>query len=324
MHFVYNHPKLAEIRGNPQKVLEAIDEYGRTKKYLMNIGEYKSGIVTDLIQEVKPHVMVELGGYCGYSAIAFGAALRAAGGTRYYSLESSPEFGAVIASLVDLAGLHDVVRVEIGASSASLRRLHAEGSLQKIDLLFLDHVKPLYTPDLKLCEELGLVGPGSVLAADNGERGSETRGRTTKEHSTDIVATVVKPGNPPYLKYVRSTVGERRDAYREDTGSDPRHPPARHNHTYKTGEGDQVLESDVHGNPNLVYSSRFHEGWEPSGVPVRCLASLPGLLSSSSRLVTDRSTLFRMPLRSPGVLGSKRRRVPVALCCMQVARSSIC
>lgn len=157
------------MRGNPQKVLEAIDEYGKTKKYLMNVGEFKAKIVEKLIKEVKPQVMVELGGYCGYSAIAFGAALREAGGKRYYSLEYNPEFGAVISSLVDLAGLSDVVKVEIGASSSSLRRLHQDGTLAKIDLLFLDHVKPLYTPDLKLCEELGLVGPGSVLAADNGE-----------------------------------------------------------------------------------------------------------------------------------------------------------
>lgn len=135
----------------------------------MNVGEFKAKIVEDLIKDVKPQVMVELGGYCGYSAIAFGAALREAGGKRYYSLEYSPEFGAVISSLVDLAGLRDIVKVEIGASSSSLRRLFADGTLKKIDLLFLDHVKPLYTPDLKLCEELGLVGPGSVLAADNGE-----------------------------------------------------------------------------------------------------------------------------------------------------------
>lgn len=169
LHFIYSHPKLSEMRGNPQRVLEAIDEYGRTKKYLMNIGEYKSGIVTDLIKNVKPQVMVELGGYCGYSAIAFGAALRDAGGKHYYSLEYNPEFGAVISSLVDLAGLREVVKVEIGGSSSSLRRLYADGTLKNIDLMFLDHVKPLYTPDLKLCEELGLIGPGSVLAADNGE-----------------------------------------------------------------------------------------------------------------------------------------------------------
>lgn len=169
LHFIYSHPNLGDMRGNPTKVLDAIDEYGKTKKYLMNVGEHKSKIVIDLIKSVKPQTMVELGGYVGYSAIAFGAALRKAGGKRYYSLEYSPEFGAVIASLVDLAGLHDMVRIEIGPASASLRRLSMDGTLKKIDMMFLDHVKPLYTLDLKLSEELRLIGPGSVLAADNGK-----------------------------------------------------------------------------------------------------------------------------------------------------------
>ena len=158
------------MRGDPQKVLEAIDEYGRTRKYLMNVGKYKSSTVIQLIKEEKPQVMVELGGYVGYSAIAFAAALRETGGKRYFSLECNPEFGAVIASLVDLAGLHDTVSVIVGDSASSLERLYLGRQLTRIDLLFLDHYKPAYTKDLKLCEQLGLVGPGSVYVADNGEK----------------------------------------------------------------------------------------------------------------------------------------------------------
>lgn len=59
LHFVYSHPDLKRIRGSPQKVLAAIDEYARTKKYLMNVGEDKGRIVTDLIAEVKPETMVD-------------------------------------------------------------------------------------------------------------------------------------------------------------------------------------------------------------------------------------------------------------------------
>jgi catechol O-methyltransferase len=169
LHFIYNHPSLDQMRGSPGKVLDAIDEYAQTKKYLMNIGSFKSGIVTELIEETKPEVMVELGGYVGYSAIAFAAAMQENGGRCYYSLERNPEFGAVISSLADLAGLGGMVKVEIGASTDSLRRLHKTGALKKIDLLFLDHWKPAYTTDLKVCEELDLVGPGSVYAADNGK-----------------------------------------------------------------------------------------------------------------------------------------------------------
>ena len=58
LHFVYSHPNLDNIRGSPERVLEAIDEYGRTKKYLMNVGEDKGSIVCDLINEVKPKTMV--------------------------------------------------------------------------------------------------------------------------------------------------------------------------------------------------------------------------------------------------------------------------
>lgn len=58
LHFIYDLPDIEEIRGSPQKVLDAIDLYGRTKKYLMNVGEDKGRIVADLIKEVKPETMV--------------------------------------------------------------------------------------------------------------------------------------------------------------------------------------------------------------------------------------------------------------------------
>ncbi len=59
LHFVFGLPDLeSSIRGNPAKVLEAIDKFGREKKYLMNVGEDKGKIVTDLIADVKPETMV--------------------------------------------------------------------------------------------------------------------------------------------------------------------------------------------------------------------------------------------------------------------------
>lgn len=133
----------------------------------MNVGEDKGHKVAELIREVKPTTMVELGGYVGYSAILFGEAFRQAGGQRYWCLERNPEFAAVISSLVDLAGLGDTVRVVVGSSHRSLRRLYESGDFKRIDLLFLDHYKPAYTTDLKLCETLGLIHPGAVLCADN-------------------------------------------------------------------------------------------------------------------------------------------------------------
>ena len=218
----------------------------------MNVGEDKGKIVSDLIAEVKPQTMVELGGYVGYSALRFGEAVRKAGGQRYFSLERNPEFAAVIMSLVDLAGLSDVVKVVVGASGDSIKRLHAAGQLKRIDLMFLDHYKPAYTSDLKLCEYLRLVTPGTVLAADN----------------------VIKPGNPPYLEYVRSSVEQKHETYAnshrnghsngiKNSGIDERWQ-----NQYKEREGEEVLSDEIQGNPNLVYESKLVHSFEPTGVPV--------------------------------------------------------
>lgn len=59
LHYVYNKANIDEIRGSPEKVLAAIDEYGRKHKYLMNVGEDKGKIVCDVIAEAKPKTMVQ-------------------------------------------------------------------------------------------------------------------------------------------------------------------------------------------------------------------------------------------------------------------------
>ncbi len=248
LHFVYGHSLIDNIRASPQGVLKAIDEYGRSTKYLMNVGHDKGKIVVDLIAEHQPQVMVELGGYVGYSCILFGDAVRAAGGKRYFCLERNPEFAAVIMALVDLAGLSDVVKVVVGSSADSIKRLHASGALQHIDMMFLDHYKPAYTTDLKLCEHLKLVTPGTLLAADN----------------------VIKPGNPPYLKYVRSSVPEKLEQYKSDKtdGDDTAGFGSRWKDQYKDREGDERLSSEIKGNPNLIYEGQLVNSFEPTGVPV--------------------------------------------------------
>lgn len=244
LHFVYGHADIDNIRGSPEKVLAAIDEFGRTKKYLMNVGEDKGRIVTDLIAEVKPKTMVELGGYVGYSCILFGNAVRKAGGERYFSLERDPAFAAVIMSLVDLAGLSDLVKVIVGSSDESIARLTSSGHLKHVDLMFLDHYKPAYTTDLKLCEELGLISKGSVLAADN----------------------VIKPGNPPYLKYVRSSIAEKvKDA--GQGGATKLDGIAETNVKMYEKRYGKAKFSESKGNPNLKYDSKLINSYEPTGEP---------------------------------------------------------
>lgn len=163
------------------------------------------------------------------------------------SLERSPEFAAVILTLVDLAGLSDIVKVIVGPSAHSLKQLHDSGTVKQIDLLFIDHHKPAYTVDLKLCEHLKLVAPGSVVAADN----------------------VIKPGNPAYLAYIRSSVEEKRKVFNSDRENkdDALGFTDRYNLQYGK-DGIDALTSDIKGNPNLVYDTKIVHSFEPTGVPV--------------------------------------------------------
>ena len=248
LHYIYNKEDLDSIRSSPSRVLACIDEFARTKKYLMNVGEDKGRIVTNLIAEVKPVLMVELGGYIGYSCILFGDAVRKAGGRRYYSLERNPEFAAVIASLVDLAGLGEIVKVVVGSSHLSIARLQSEGMFSHgIDLMFLDHYKPAYTTDLKLCEDLGLIRPGqTVLAADN----------------------VIKPGNPPYLEYVRASPADKKAAL-EKAQADGVEVDARFRDRTAAQYGSvEALNANARGVPELIYQSQLVNSFEPNGVPV--------------------------------------------------------
>lgn len=181
--------------------------------------------------------------------------MRQAGGQRYFSLERNPEFAAVIMSLVDLAGLSDTVKVVVGFSADSIKRLHATGALTHVDLMFLDHYKPAYTTDLKLCEHLKLVTAGTVLAADN----------------------VIKPGNPPYLQYVRSSVSDKQKQY--DSGETNEVETTgfgdRWRDQYKKREGEEKLSTEFKGNPKLIYKSEIVNSYEPTGVPVIPFSSNP-------------------------------------------------
>jgi catechol O-methyltransferase len=177
------------MRGSPSKILEVIDEFAGNEDFLINIGEHKGKIVTEIIASEKPGIFVELGGYIGYSAILFADEMRKYASAdvklQYWSLEFSPLFASIAMNLIDLAGLSDIVKVVVGSADDSLKRLQAEGKLKSIDMLFLDHVEKLYDSDFRVAESLGLLKGGSTIIADN----------------------VVRPGAPEYRKFVRSHPG---------------------------------------------------------------------------------------------------------------------
>lgn len=187
--------RLDAIRGHPELVLKEIDEftYPDGSGVRMCIGDVKGGFIVEKIRERKPKTMVELGGYLGYSAILFGNEISKIPGGRYYSLEVNEDYAKIAYELVKLAGLDEIVTIMIGKACDSLvelqqKLLHKDLGFQALDMVFIDHWKDLYVPDLRVIESLNMIAPGTLLVADN----------------------IITPGAPEYHKYVNMSPEERR------------------------------------------------------------------------------------------------------------------
>lgn len=147
--------------GDPEAALAAMDRYAREVRFLMNLGPDKGPLVQELFGRLpKAARVLELGAYCGYSAILFATKLGAGG--RITSLEVGPESVEAVRANLAHAGLADRVEVLLGDSAETIPTL--EGPF---DLVFLDHWKDLYKRDLQALEAARLLRPGCLVVADN-------------------------------------------------------------------------------------------------------------------------------------------------------------
>lgn len=65
-------------------------------------------IVDAVLREQRPSVLLELGAYCGYSAVRMARLLLP--GARLLTIELNPDYAAITQQMVDFAGLQDRVR----------------------------------------------------------------------------------------------------------------------------------------------------------------------------------------------------------------------
>lgn len=65
-------------------------------------------IVDRVLREQQPSVLLELGAYCGYSAVRMARLLLP--GARLLTIEFNPDYAAITQRMVEFAGLQDKVR----------------------------------------------------------------------------------------------------------------------------------------------------------------------------------------------------------------------
>jgi len=173
--------------GDLDAAIAAVDRFCYERKIMMNVGDEKGAILDGAARRVQPRRLLEIGTYCGYSALRTVRAI--SGDAHLFCVELLAANAEIAGRILDHAGVTDRVTVVVGTlddgrTPAVLEVEHGFGP-GNLDLVFIDHDKAAYLPDLRLILERGWLHQGSVVVADN----------------------IGIPGAPDYRAYMRQEEG---------------------------------------------------------------------------------------------------------------------
>jgi catechol O-methyltransferase len=169
-------------------VIRVIDDFCYHESIMMNVGDEKGEILDRAVQRTRPRRLLELGTYCGYSALRMVRVMPEEG--RLYSIEFSAANAEIARRIWEHAGIGDRVTVLVGTlgdGGQTIARLAAEHGFTSgsLDFVFIDHDKAAYLLDLQRILSQGWLHRGSVVVADN----------------------VKVPGAPEYRAYMKTQEG---------------------------------------------------------------------------------------------------------------------
>ena len=203
-------------RGDIGDVLAKIDEFAYQKSFLVNIGDENGRLLDAAVRRSDPRLAVELGTYCGYSALRMAAVAPSA---RIVSVELSAANADVARRIWEYAGVADRITCVVGTIGDGGRTIDVLASEHGVsagalDFLFIDHDKNAYITDLLAIVDRGWLRRGAVVVADN----------------------VGFPGSPKYRAYMREQQGRHWRTVEHQTHVE-----------YQSLMPDLVLESDYLG-----------------------------------------------------------------------------
>jgi catechol O-methyltransferase len=186
--------------GDVADAVRAVDEFCYRRSVMMNVGDEKGEILDAALRRAQPRRLLELGTYCGYSALRTARAMPV--GARLVSVEFNADNAEIARRILAHAGVGDEVTIVVGslgdggATAAALEAEHGLGP-GTLDFVFLDHDKDAYLPDLELIVARGWLQPGAIVVADNVRipgapayrrhmREQEGRAWETTEHETHV------------------------------------------------------------------------------------------------------------------------------------------
>ncbi|MFC0430087.1 O-methyltransferase [Kutzneria buriramensis] len=183
-HYVVTRARAGDV----DDVIRTIDEFCARRSFMIHVSEEKGAILDAAVRRTSPKRVLELGTYCGYSALRIVRLLDA--DCRLVSVEFNPANADIARRIWDHAGVGSRVAVVVGTlgdGDVTLKRLEVEHGFApgSVDFVFIDHAKDAYLPDLHRVVDRDWLHAGSVVVADN----------------------VKFPGAPEYRAYMKSAEG---------------------------------------------------------------------------------------------------------------------
>ncbi|GAA4711479.1 O-methyltransferase [Pseudonocardia yuanmonensis] len=198
--------------GDVDDAIRTADEFCRTGRILAAVGDEKGPILERAVAAAHPHRILELGTYCGYSALRMTRATPS--DAHLYSVEFNAANADIARRVIAHAGVADRVTVVVGSlgdGGGTLQRLRDDHGFSpgSLDLVFLDHDKDRYLADLELVLESGWLHPGSVVVADNVlVPGAPAYRAYMAEHEGGLWHTTEHPAHVEYQSLVKDLVLE--------------------------------------------------------------------------------------------------------------------
>lgn len=155
-------------KGNAESVLSATESYAQ-HTWLMNIGKQKSSVLDGAVEKFDPKVALELGTYCGYSAIRIASKMTNPD-SKLVSIEMNPQYCSIARAIIEHAGLSLKVKVMEGTLAGKVEELDEfleEERAPYFEFIFMDHSKQCYLSDFLLLKDRGMLGTGTGIVANS-------------------------------------------------------------------------------------------------------------------------------------------------------------
>ena len=174
-------------KGDLDDVIATVDKFAYEKSFLINVGDEKGELLDAAVRRANPKRALELGTYCGYSALRIA---RSAPDAKVFSVELAEANAQIARRIWAHAGVGDRVTCVVGTIGDGGRTLDALAghgfSADNLDFMFVDHDKGAYLTDLQSVLDRGWLHRGSIVVADN----------------------VRIPGAPKYREYMNQQQGK--------------------------------------------------------------------------------------------------------------------